>query len=190
MSQTRGRPFPLGNNFGRGRPKGSRNKRSTQAQGIIDQYSDSIIRKCVAKGLEGDTRALGLCMERILPPLREPGVRLRLPALDQVKDVDQALRRVLQAVANGNITPFEGETISTVLHDFREAIEGQEIVARIEELEKQAKEREGKLRDERIHQERSPAAAEQAGTKVGREKNVEGAFAGAPDRPDPSPATE
>jgi len=71
MSQVRGRPFQPGNRFGRGRPKGSRNKRSAQAQEILDQYTEPLIKKCVSKALEGDTRALGLCLERILPSLRE-----------------------------------------------------------------------------------------------------------------------
>jgi hypothetical protein len=98
MSQIRGRPFPPGNRFGRGRPKGSRNKRSAQALQILDQYSESLIKKCIAKGLEGDTRALALCMERLLPALREPGVRLKLPKLNQLQDVNLAQQRVLQAI--------------------------------------------------------------------------------------------
>ena len=97
MSETRGRPFPPGNRFGRGRPKGSRNKRSAQAQEILDQYSESLIKKCIAQGLAGDTRALGLCMERILPALREPGVRLKLPKLNHLNDVNLAKQRVLQS---------------------------------------------------------------------------------------------
>jgi hypothetical protein len=37
---TRGRPFEPGNKFGRGRPKGSRNKRTAEAQALFDEYKD------------------------------------------------------------------------------------------------------------------------------------------------------
>ena|SRR6266478_652517 len=136
MSQVRGRPFQPGNRFGRGRPKGSRNKRSAQAQEILDQYTEPLIKKCVSKALEGDTRALGLCLERILPSLREPGVRIRMPRMEHVKDIDLAVKRLIDGIGNGNITPFEGEKIFSILGNIRNTIEGQEMEARITELEK------------------------------------------------------
>jgi hypothetical protein len=175
MSQIRGRPFPPGNRFGRGRPKGSRNKRSAQALQILDQYSESLIKKCIAKGLEGDTRALALCMERLLPALREPGVRLKLPKLNQLQDVNLAQQRVLQAIANGNITPVEGQTIASVLENHGKTLEGQEMEDRITKLEKllreqHLREKERRLTDDSIRQKRSTAAPEPAGTQTGDPK--------------------
>ncbi len=175
MSDIRGRPFPPGNRFGRGRPKGSRNKRSAQAQEILDQYAEPLIKKCIAKALEGDTRALGLCMERLVPALREPGVRLKIPRLNQLQDVNLARQRVLQAIASGNITPLEGETISTVLENYGKTIEGQEMNERITQLEtqlreQQQREKERKLRDDRIRPKKSTAAPEEGGAKNGDQK--------------------
>jgi hypothetical protein len=138
MSQVRGRPFEPGNRLGRGRPKGSRNKRSTQAQEILDQYLESLVKTCVGQALKGDVRALALCLERILPPLREPTVKLGLPRLNNLKDVAQCERRLVRAIASGKVTPGEGERISNVLDHHRRAIETNEVVARIEELEKRA----------------------------------------------------
>lgn len=138
MSQMRGRPFEPGNRMGRGRPKGSRNKRSTQAQEILDQYLESLVKTCVGQALKGDVRALALCLERILPPLREPTVKLGLPRLNNLKDVAQCERRLVRAIASGKVTPGEGERISNVLDHHRRALETNEVVARIEELEKRA----------------------------------------------------
>lgn len=169
MSETRGRPFPPGNRFGRGRPKGSRNKRSAQAQEILDQYAEPLIKKCIAQGLAGDPRALGLCIERILPALREPGVRLKLPKLNHLNDVNVAQQRVLQAIANGNITPVEGETIASVLDNYGKTIEGQEMEERITQLEKQLREqqqreKERRRRDDRANQKKATGTTERAGT--------------------------
>lgn len=139
MNRPRGRPFEPGNKMGRGRPKGSRNKRSAQAHEILDQYTESLIKKCISKALEGDVRALGLCVERILPSLREPGVRIRMPRLKELKDVDVAMQRVVNGVANGNITPCEAEKIHAMLQDHRDNIEGQTTEVRLTELEKLAR---------------------------------------------------
>lgn len=135
MNRPRGRPFEPGNKMGRGRPKGSRNKRSTQAQQILDQYTDSLIKKCVAKALEGDTRALALCMERILPAMREPGVRIRMPRLEELKDIDLATQRLVNDIANGNVTPSEGEKIYAILQNRRNTIENRQTEARLTEVE-------------------------------------------------------
>lgn len=89
----------------------------------MDQYAEPIVKKCIAKALEGEMRAVALCIERILPPLREPGVHLKLPKLDQLQDVDLAVKLVLQSIAGGNMTPDEGEKIATILQNYRETIE-------------------------------------------------------------------
>jgi hypothetical protein len=160
-----GRPFEPGNKMGRGRPKGSRNKRSDQALQILDQYAPSLVKKCVAKALEGDTRALALCMERILPPLREPGIHLKLPKLDDTKSVDLALERLMQSIGGGNITPIEGEKLATILQNYRATIESQEMVARIEALEAKSREQERRRQDERHTKKKSADA-----TKPARER--------------------
>ena len=41
----RGRPFEPGNHFGRGRPKGSRNKRSLVANELLIEHGEAIVRK-------------------------------------------------------------------------------------------------------------------------------------------------
>src|SRR5260370_18292692 len=123
MSQVRGRPFQPGNRFGRGRPKGSRNKRSAQAQEILDQYTEPLIKKCVSKALEGDTRALGLCLERMLPSLREPGVRIRMPRMEHVKDIDLAVKRLIDGIGNGNSIPVAGENSSRILANIANTIQ-------------------------------------------------------------------
>jgi hypothetical protein len=60
----------------KGRAKGSRNK-STLAtqlacQGILNNEATALVRKALKMALDGDAKCLKLCLERILPPLKEP----------------------------------------------------------------------------------------------------------------------
>ena len=134
MSQ-RGRPFQPGNTFGRGRPKGSRNKTTRKAQELLDKYYEPITQKTISMAIKGDSVAMRLCMERLIPARRDGYVHLPLPAAKTVADVAASSARVLQGVARGQITPTEGESISRMLDDRRRSLETVEMVGRIEALE-------------------------------------------------------
>jgi len=134
----RGRPFEPGNQFGRGRPKGSRNKATAEALALLYQFKDPLLKKCIARAIEGDVRAIRLCIDRILPPLRESTVRLRMPKLEKLKDAEVALQRVVENLARGNITPQEAQAIHGVIADIRDHIAAGEMEARLVKLEKQA----------------------------------------------------
>jgi hypothetical protein len=57
--------------------------------------------------LDGDTVALRLCLERILPPRRERPVHFALPALQSPVDAATAMAVIATAVADGDLTPSE-----------------------------------------------------------------------------------
>ena len=97
MDKPRGRPFPPGNKFGRGRPKGSRNREKSPSQQLLDEYAPHIMRKCIAQAMEGNASAMRLCMERISPPRRGALVRMKLPPIRTAADVDRAADKVMQA---------------------------------------------------------------------------------------------
>ena len=138
MSQVRGRPFQPGNTFGRGRPKGSRNKLTQKMQELLQQKSEHLMTKCVLMAMQGDRVAMRLCMERIFPAPREGFVHLPLPGTQTLADIKASSQRVVQAVAQGRITPTAAESISRVLDDSRRAIDSRDIESRIEQLEAQA----------------------------------------------------
>ena len=54
-----------------GRPKGALNKTTLAARALLDREAEQITRKCVELAKAGDTTALRLCLERLLPPRRE-----------------------------------------------------------------------------------------------------------------------
>src|SRR5438128_2289258 len=74
-----------------------------------------------------------LCMERVLPPCRERTVKFSLPPIEAGRtgkscgpsshDVSLAMDAVTSALARGEITPGEAETIAGVVDTFVRAIE-------------------------------------------------------------------
>lgn len=137
MNRARGRPFEPGNKLGRGRPKGSRN-RTKAGLGLLDEYRESVIRKCIIEALNGDLGAMRLCMERISPVPRGAAVRMKLPRITTVSDVSAATETLVKEIARGKITPLDGQILSEILDHRRRAIEAGEISARVDKLEEVA----------------------------------------------------
>jgi hypothetical protein len=136
MSNLRGRPFQPGNNLGRGRPKGSRNREKSAVQNLLDEHSLHIVRKTLAMALAGNPTALKLAVERLIPTRRESYTSIKLPLIRTARDVGVAAERVTKAVAQGKLTPVEGETIMRILEMHARVIETGVIEARLDSLEK------------------------------------------------------
>jgi hypothetical protein len=135
MDKVRGRPFEPGNKLGRGRPKGSRNKASHQAQLLLDQHAEAITRVCIIAAMKGIPKAMQLCMELIFPARRDPAVRIRLGPTKTASELAAASERVVRSIGSGKITPAEGETITNVLETRRKVIETVEMERRMVNLE-------------------------------------------------------
>jgi len=133
-ARVRGRPFEKGRSGNPGgRRPGSRNKATLAAAALLAGESEALTRKAVDMALAGDPTAMRLCMERVLPPCRERTVRLSLPPIEgaltgetrgpSAQDVSRAMNAVTSALAEGEITPSEAETIAGVVDTFVRAIE-------------------------------------------------------------------
>jgi hypothetical protein len=132
---TRGRPFEKGNP---GRPRGARHRATLAAETLLDGEAEALTRKAIEKAKEGDTVALRLCLERILPPRKERPIRLALPALMSATDATNALARVAEKVAEGELTPDEGAGVNVVINHYLKAVEITDIERRLKALEDQS----------------------------------------------------
>lgn len=133
----RGRPFQPGNNMGRGRPPGSRNKRTVFAE-AMEKNGLALIQQCQLQALKGDAAAMRLCIERLLPPCKTPGGRFALPPVRNAADMVQALPAILKAVARGQLSAQEGEAIASMLEFQRRALDTDEFEKRLQALEESA----------------------------------------------------
>jgi Family of unknown function (DUF5681) len=129
---TRGRPFQQGNP---GRPKGSRNKAILALEALLDGEAEALTRKAISMALEGDTTAMRLCLERIIPPRKDRPVPFALPKLESAADAVAAFSALTNAVASGDLTPGEAAELTKVVEGFVKAVETFEIQQRLDRLE-------------------------------------------------------
>jgi hypothetical protein len=129
---TRGRPFSLGNS---GRPKGARNKATLAIEALLDGEAELITRKAVDLALEGDTTALRLCLDRIMPARKDRPVAFALPALTSARDAVVASAALLEAVANGDLTPMEAGELSKLVTNYVEALKTADFEERLASIE-------------------------------------------------------
>jgi hypothetical protein len=140
----RGRPFEQGNKMSKGRPPGSRNQRSVLAE-TMGSHGVALVKQCQVLAMKGNTAAMRLCMERLLPPCKASNSRFVLPAVKTAADIGLALQSVLQEVARGRLSAQEGEAISVILENHRRAIETEAFGKRLEALEQKSLKRSQKV---------------------------------------------
>src|SRR3984957_4557243 len=79
-----------------GRPAGARNKALLAMEALLDGEAEAITRVAVDKAKEGDTTALRLCLERILPPRKDRPVSFSLPQRGTVADAPAATAAIVE----------------------------------------------------------------------------------------------
>jgi hypothetical protein len=67
-------------------------------EALLDGQAEAITRKAVEMALEGDTTAMRLCMDRILPARKERPVMFALPKLETAGDAVKATAALAEAV--------------------------------------------------------------------------------------------
>ena len=105
-----------------GRKEGSRNRATLALQALLEGEGERIIRKAVDMALAGNETALRLVLERLLPVAKDRPITLDLPKLAKPSDVAEAVRRAVEAVATGEVTPAEAEIVLKLLEALRAAL--------------------------------------------------------------------
>ena len=126
-----------------GRPRGSRNRSTVAMEALLEEGADRLINKAMKIALAGDTAALRLCLERILPVRRDRLIQLDLPPIGTAKEISDAISTVFMAIGGGKITPSEGEMIASVLATQANVLSAQEFESRLERVEALLKPDEG-----------------------------------------------
>jgi hypothetical protein len=136
QQKQRGRPFIKGQSGNpAGRPRGSRNRATRAMQTLLDGEAQALTRKAVELALEGDTTALRLCLERLMPPRRDRATPLSLPQVREAGDLMSAMAVIMAAAARGKISPGEGMGLAKLVDFFLKAIETHDFDRRLRLLE-------------------------------------------------------
>ena len=124
--------FGYGNS---GKPLGTRHKATQAVLALLDGQAQALTQRAVALALDGDTVALRLCLERLAPPRRDAPVEFALPPMKTARDAAEAAGGVLEAVAEGDLTPTEAVQVMGLIDGYRRALETTELEARVAALE-------------------------------------------------------
>jgi hypothetical protein len=118
-----------------GRPRGSRNKKTIVLEALVDGEAEAVMQKLITLAKMGHDGAMRLCVERMLPPRRERPLTLQLPRIETDADARQAVADVLEALADGEVTPKEAEQLLRTIAGATVILQSSEIGARLSRIE-------------------------------------------------------
>ena len=127
------RSSPLGHSGNpAGKPRGAKDKR-TALRELLQPHSEKLIGKVVELALIGDTTALRICIDRLIAPIRSKDTPVSIGKLDGSSS-EKGLT-VINALADGCITPDEAATIMQVISAQTRIVQIDEFEKRIAALE-------------------------------------------------------
>jgi hypothetical protein len=118
-----------------GKPRGARHRATVAAEALLDGEAEALTRRAVELALEGDTTALKMCMDRILPPRKGRPINFTLPELTNTGDLRATALAILGAVSEGDISPEEAAAVAPLIEGVRKTMETDELSRRLEALE-------------------------------------------------------
>jgi hypothetical protein len=99
----------------RGRPKGSCGKRSHLAL-LLDTHAPELIEKMITLALQGDTNALKLCIERILPKAQRIPLDFALPQDLNKESAIELKNQILNSALNAKISIADAEKLTQLIN--------------------------------------------------------------------------
>jgi hypothetical protein len=132
----RGRPFEPGNKFGRGRPRGSRNKRTLIAQQLLDEHAEPIVRKAMILALQGDSRLLQSLLSYILPRRKDAPLKTAMLRTATTEELSESFEQILKKVSSGEITLSQARELVVLMEARRDMVKTEEFDKRLRVVEK------------------------------------------------------
>jgi hypothetical protein len=132
----RGRAFAKGvSGNPAGRPPGSRNKATELAQQLLDREAEALARTLIERALQGDSTALRLCVERLLPIRKDRAITLPLPPITSPQELARGFTALVAAVSQGEITLEEAQRMAALFQQYSQVLEVAELEQRVRQLE-------------------------------------------------------
>ena len=115
-----GQPFRPGRSGNpNGRRAGARNRTSALALKLMDADAEPVILALIKAAKGGDMAAIRLVLERVAPLPRNRPVQFDMPAIETAADLGEAMGAILQAAADGELTPDEAVSIASLIETRR-----------------------------------------------------------------------
>ena len=138
----RGRPFQPGNNLGRGRPKGSRNRKSLLAEELLESHAEAVVNQALALAEKGNTQVLRILLGHILSRRREVPLKTGPLPMSTVAELSQASEKLMNKVTSGQIGLSDAKGIAGLLEQRRHILETEDLEKRVRAIEQKTDEKE------------------------------------------------
>lgn len=135
----RGKPFQAGQSGNpRGKTRGTRNRTTLALEKLLDGEAQALTRTAIELAKGGDTVALRMCLDRLMPVRKDRPITFDLPAVETAADATKATAALMWGVATGEITPSEAGELAKVVDSHMKAITTTDLDARLSALEQAA----------------------------------------------------
>jgi len=136
QKKQRGRPFPPGvSGNPSGRPRGAKDHATRMVQALLDSRAKEVVEKALEIALKGDGPTLRAVLDKLCPTKRDAPVSISLPSVETPADLPKITGAIMQAAAEGKITPSEAAALAGLIDTHRKAIETADLAERIAKLE-------------------------------------------------------
>ncbi len=116
-----------------GRPKGA--GKIAKLRTLLEPHAGALVKKAVEMAKAGDTTALRICLERLIPALKPTESHVILPGLKGT--LTEQGERIIQEMGRGILAPSEASTLLQALSAQARITELDELERRISALEEQ-----------------------------------------------------
>ena len=114
-----------------GRPKGIQDKR-TALRDLLTPHAPDLVAKAVELAMQGDTTALRMCIDRLIPPLKAQATQTQLDVTGSLSERGEA---ILKAITVGELDPATGNSLIGALATQAKLLEITAIEDRLTALE-------------------------------------------------------
>jgi hypothetical protein len=118
-----------------GRAPGSRNKATLLIEQLLGDATKDITEKAIELAKAGDSTALRLCMDRIVPARRDRHIAFKLPKLEKPENAVAAAAAIVEAVAGAELTPSEAAEMMKLVEGYTRILEAEDHEQRLRALE-------------------------------------------------------
>lgn len=125
----------------KGKPKGAKDKR-TALRELLKPHAPKLVKRAVDLALDGDTTALRMCLDRLVPPLPAESPAVEIKA--KPDDLAKAGQAILGEAFAGKISPSVAQQLLRSLHTHIQVTKVEKVEKRLEAIEERLGKQESK----------------------------------------------
>ena len=89
--------------------------RASALEQALDAHAETIVQRLLQLVEQGDPTALRLCLERLMPPLRERPLHFALPPLATPADAVAAIAAITAGLGDGSLSATDGLALARMV---------------------------------------------------------------------------